>query len=46
MTFFVIIVIGFMITIGVVGITIMHYLTKAMVARDAEIIDPKPESHF
>ncbi|MBU0905063.1 MAG: hypothetical protein R3328_03870 [Planococcaceae bacterium] len=46
MTFGIIIVIGFMIAIGVTGVTIMHYLTKAMVSRDAEIIDPKPETRF
>ncbi len=36
-------VVGFMIILGIVGFTIMYYLTKAMIKHDSVVIDPIPE---
>jgi hypothetical protein len=39
-------VIGYMAILGIVTYFIMHFLQKALISRDAEIIDPKPENTF
>lgn len=36
-------VVGYMIVLGIVGLTIMYYLTKAMITHDSVNIDPIPE---
>lgn len=36
-------VVGFMIVLGIVGLTIMYYLSKAMITHDSVNIDPIPE---
>ncbi|SIT93126.1 hypothetical protein [Edaphobacillus lindanitolerans] len=36
-------VIGYMVILLFVGLFIMHFLKKGMVAEDSNIIDPKPE---
>lgn len=46
MTFGIIIVIGFMIIIGITGQFVMHFLGRALVSHDAEVIDPKPNTKY
>lgn len=46
MAFGIVTVVGFMIILGIVGVTIMHYLTKAMITHDSVIIDPIPEKRY
>ncbi|MFX3675101.1 MAG: hypothetical protein ACE3JQ_11755 [Paenisporosarcina sp.] len=46
MIFGLITVIGFMLILAIVGVTIMHYLSKGMVKHDADRIDPIPEKRY
>ncbi|WP_017381263.1 hypothetical protein [Paenisporosarcina sp. TG-14] len=39
-------VIGFMAILGVVTYFIMYFLQKALISRDSQVIDPKPENTF
>ncbi|MTD32085.1 hypothetical protein [Planomicrobium sp. YIM 101495] len=39
-------VIGYMIALGAVGFTIMHFIKKDVHAHDSETIDPIPDEKF
>lgn len=39
-------VVGFMVVLGIVGLTIMYYLTKAMITHDSVNIDSIPEKRY
>lgn len=46
MVFGIITLIGFMLMLAIVGITMIHFLTKAMVKQDSERIDPLPHKRY
>lgn len=46
MTFGILTVVGFMIIIAITGQIVMHFLGRALISHDAEVIDPKPDTKY
>ena len=46
MLFGIITLIGFMLMLAIVGFTMIHFLTKALIKHDSERIDPIPHKRY
>lgn len=46
MVFGIITLIGFMLMLAIVGITMIHFLTKVLIKHDSERIDPIPHKDY